>query len=88
MVLATIVTSLANFLKISDTDVDFLDIMGKGDEQINDKDDAVIETFPNEEGDIATSSTLSDKGQVLPSSTSGTTTKPHSKKKVAESWED
>ena len=86
MVLATITASLANFLKLSDSDVSMADIMGEGDERTNIEDDQFAAERPNDKGESSSASTTSEKGRVaLPTASSF---KPRSKKKVAESWDD
>jgi hypothetical protein len=86
MVLATIAASLANFLKLPESDISLLDIMGEGDEQHNLEDDKVAAAEPaGEKSDISTISNTTDKRVPLPTASSF---RPQSKKKVAESWED
>jgi hypothetical protein len=86
MVLATIAASLANFLKLPESDISLLDIMGEGDEQHNLEDDKVAAAEPaGEKSDISTISNINDKRVPLPTASSF---RPQSKKKVAESWED
>lgn len=87
MVLATIITSLENFLKLSNADADILDVMGSGSAH----EVALDDTFVEDEAD-----TNNDKGsrqqRVLPTRkkqdfTASTTVKVW-KKQVADSWED
>ncbi|KAL8736319.1 MAG: hypothetical protein Q9181_002497 [Wetmoreana brouardii] len=81
LVLATIQTSLANFMKIPDTSADMEDLVGGGDEGNNKEDDAFA-AVDSGYGSAA-SSTLDGPTAKLPDRT--TTTRP--KKKVEESWE-
>jgi ATP-dependent RNA helicase DDX60 len=86
MVLATITASLANFLKLPESDISLLDIMGEGDEQHNLEDDkvAAAESVAGT-SDTSVTSASTDKRIPLPTASSS---RPHSKKKVAESWDD
>lgn len=86
MVLATIITSLANFLKISNSDVDLIDVMGEGDEHTNLEDDMFAIDFSSEKSDATTSGASSTQDRIPLPSTS--TSNPRFKKKVAESWDD
>lgn len=86
MVLATIVASLSNFLKLPDSDLSMLDVMGEGDEHNNLEDDKIAAEIPAEMSDGSSSNTASDRGRVpLPTVP---TSNPNSKKKIAESWDD
>lgn len=86
MVLATITASLANFLKLPESDISLLEIMGEGDEQHNLEDDKVVATESvGEMSGISTPSTASEKRVPLPTASSS---RPQPKKKVAESWDD
>lgn len=86
MVLATITASLANFLKLQESDVSLADIMGEGDEQNNLEDDkmAAAETGDEISG-ISTPLTASDKRIQLPIASSSRS--QHSKK-LPQSWDD
>lgn len=86
MVLATIVASLSNFLKLPNSDLSMLDVMGEGDEQHNLEDDKIAAEIPVEKAEGNSVNATSDRGRVpLPTASSS---KPSSKKKVAESWDD
>lgn len=86
MVLATIVTSLSNFLKLPDSDVSMLDVMGEGDEHNNLEDDKFAAEIPSEKVEGSSINTNSDRGRVpLPTVSAS---KPSSKKKVAKAWDD
>lgn len=86
MVLATITASLANFLKLPESDISLLDIMGEGDEQHNLEDDkvAAAESVAGT-SDTSLTSASTDKRIPLPTASSS---RPQPKKKVAESWDD
>lgn len=87
MVLATIVTSLSNFMKLStESDLDFIDVRGGGDDEEENKEDRLLPSDSSvanfsTAGSVA-SSNVSQQRQVLPVQTK------KSKKKVMESWED
>ncbi|MCJ1464322.1 hypothetical protein MMC07_002935 [Pseudocyphellaria aurata] len=86
MVLATIVTSLGNFLKLPDSDLSMLDVMGEGDEHNNLEDDKIAAEIPAEMADGSSSNIASDRGRVpLPTVPKSN---PNSKKKIAKSWDD
>lgn len=86
MVLATIITSLGNFLKLPESDISLLDVMGGGDEQHNVEDDKVAATEPGRDASgTSTPSTTGDQRVLLPTASSS---RLPAKKKVAESWED
>lgn len=86
MVLATIVASLSNFLKLPDSDLSMLDVMGEGDEHNNFEDDKIAAEIPAEKAEGNSVNATSDRGRVpLPTASSS---KSGSKKKVAESWDD
>ncbi|KAL9598464.1 MAG: hypothetical protein Q9179_003906 [Wetmoreana sp. 5 TL-2023] len=81
LVLATIQTSLANFMKIPDTSADMEDLVGGGDEGNNQDDDAFA-AVDSGYGSAA-SSTFDGSAATLPDrSATG-----KAKKKVEESWE-
>ena len=81
LVLATITTSLANFLKLPDSEPNMIDVLGDGDKTDMQQDDKAAADVPQEKG-----------GRLLaPSPTPAVVTqqtKPVTKKKVAESWDD
>lgn len=86
MVLATITASLANFLKISESDLNLTDIMGEGDEQHNVEDDKAAATGSvGEMSGISTPSTAGDKRIPLPTASFS---RSQPKKNLPESWED
>lgn len=87
MVLATIITSMENFLKLSNADGDLLDVMGSGSaHEAN-----IDETFVEEEAD-STKDTSGTQAQTLPirqtqdAPVAVATKGP--KKPVADSWEE
>lgn len=85
MVLATITVSLANFLKLPESDLSMLDVMGEGDEHINLEDDKFAAETPSEKAESSSASTASDRARIpLPTAP---TANPR-KKKVADSWDD
>lgn len=87
MVLATITASLANFLKLPNSDVNMLDIMGEGDERTNIEDDQFAADKLSDKGESGSASTASERGRIaLPTASSAA--KSLSKKKVADSWDD
>ena len=91
MILATIVTSLANLLKLPNSDVSMMDVVGGGDAQQSTADDL----FASSEG-FSDTDTTADSGAALSTATGITTpdvTRPPSpkqkaKKVVQESWDD
>lgn len=86
MVLATIVASIGNFLKLPDSDLSMLDVMGEGDEHTNLEDDKIAAAIPAEKAEDSSVSTTSDRGRVpLPTVSAS---KLSSKKKIAEAWDD
>ena len=92
MVLATMTASLANFLKLPESDLSLLDVTGEGDETNNAEDDKFAADSTTDTESVATSTATTDTGRTsVTSATSAgsklksTTTK---KKKVANSWED
>ena len=88
LVLATISASLANFLKIPESDLSFLDIVGEGDETTNAEDDKLALDSTDTES-VATSTATTDTGRTSLTSATSVASKPKSaKKKVAESWDD
>ena len=86
MVLATITTSLANFLKLPDSDLSMLDIVGEGDEQNAQEDDKFVAEVPDLTDGSSVTSTQSERGRAL--ATVPTVSKARGKKKVVDSWDD
>ncbi len=84
LVLATIVASLANFLKLPDSDLSLDIVIGEGDEFNNLEDDKFAADSTTESESTATSGATTSTGKTSISSSSGAA-KP---KKVATSWED
>ena len=91
LVLATIVTSFENFLKLSpNTDLDLLDVAGSGDNHELDLDDGLIDASQSSPGKATKpAGRISIAIQPKPKTpfSSGLTAKPK-KPKVADSWED
>ena len=88
LVLATIVTSLENFLKLSpSTDQDLLDIMGSGDAHEEDLDISLTKEEVSEPKDKTPQSSRYQK-MGLPKTPSPSMPVKAKKPKVAESWED
>lgn len=85
-ILATITASLANFLKLPDSDPSMLDVMGGGDELDNLEDDKFAAEMSNEKGDGKLKSANSDSRRARPPVASAS--KPRPKQKVAASWDD
>ncbi len=86
MVLATITTSLANFLKLPDSDLSMLDIVGEGDDQNAQEDDKFVADVPDLTDGSSVTSTQSERGKALASVP--TVSKARGKKKVLDSWDD
>lgn len=86
MVLATITTSLANFLKLPDSDLSMLDIVGEGDEQNAQEDDKLAADVPDLTDGSSVTSTQSERGKALASVP--VASKARTKKKVVDSWDD
>ena len=86
MVLATITTSLANFLKLPDSDLSMLDIVGEGDEQNAQEDDRILADVPDLTDGSSVTSTQSERGKALASVPAAS--KARTKKKVVDSWDD
>lgn len=86
MVLATITTSLANFLKLPDSDLSMLDIVGEGDEQNALEDDKFAADVPDLTDGSSVTSTQSERGKALASVP--VASKARTKKKVVDSWDD
>ena len=89
LVLKTIVASLANFLKLSETDLNFEDLAGEGDEHDNLQDESIAD-----DSTIASESTVSTQasGVATPlssvSSSTAASQAKSNKKKLADSWDD
>ena len=86
--LATICTSLANFLKLSETDLSLVDVLGKGDENNNLEDDEPYGGSTTDTDSTAMSTATADTGRTSVTTASSTSAKPKMKKKVADSWDD
>ena len=86
--LATICSSLANFLKLPESDLSIIDVVGEGDENNNLEDDKFggESTTDTESTTASTATTNTARSSVT--TTSSTSTKPKAKKKVAEAWDD
>jgi hypothetical protein len=87
MVLATIVTSLSNFMKLgTESDLDFIDIRGGGDEAEEDREDKFLPADNASEITTLSGTTLnSGTGSIKPDLPILTKKK---KTKVMDSWED
>lgn len=88
LVLATICASLANFLKLPESDLSLLDVIGEGDENNNLEDDKFGGDSTTDTESTAGSIATADTGRSSATSASSTSAKPKPKKKVAESWDD
>lgn len=88
MVLATICASLANFLKLPESDLSLDDIMGQGDEAENAEDDAFAADSTTETESTAPSVATASTGRTSISTSSAISNKPRTKKVVVDSWED
>ena len=88
LVLATICTSLANFLKLSESDLSLADVLGEGDENNNLEDDEPYGGSTTDTDSTAMSVTTADTGRTSVTTASLTSAKPKMKKKVADSWDD
>ena len=86
MVLATITTSLANFLKLPDSDLSMLDIVGEGDEQNAQEDDRLVADVPDLTDGSSATSMQSERGKALASVPMAS--KARTKEKVVDSWDD
>jgi superfamily II RNA helicase len=86
MTLATIVTSLQNFLGLqAESDLDFIDVRGGGDDVEEDREDKMLPTDPAAEASFAATASTS---KVPPKQELAYQPKKKAKKKVEESWED
>ena len=86
--LATICASLANFLKLPDSDLSLLDVIGEGDENNNLEDDKFGGDSTTDTESTTASVATTDTGRTSVTTTSSASAKPKLKKKVAESWDD
>ena len=86
--LATICASLANFLKLPESDLSLLDISGEGDENDNLEDDNYDGDSTTDTESTALSSATADTGRTSVATASSTSARTKVKKKVADSWED
>ena len=88
LVLATICSSLANFLKLPESDLSIIDVVGQGDENNNLEDDKFggESTTDTESTTASTATTNIARSSVT--AASSTSFKPTAKKKVAEAWDD
>ena len=85
MVLATITTSLANFLKLPDSDISMADIIGEGDEQNALEDDKSAADVPELTDGSSVASLQSERGKALALVPVASKARA---KKVVESWDD
>jgi len=85
MVLATITTSLANFLKLPNSDLSMLDIVGEGDEQNAQDDDKFAADVPDLTDGSSVTSTQSERGKALANVPVFSKART---KKVADAWDD
>ncbi|KAK4623760.1 hypothetical protein CLAFUW4_05812 [Fulvia fulva] len=87
LVLATIITSLMNFMKLTEGegDMDMLDVMGRLDAHEEEEDDKVAAV---EGGSVASGPSAADSGIVMPDRTKVEATTTKKKAKNADSWED
>ena len=86
--LATICASLANFLKLPESDLSLLDVIGEGDENNNLEDDKFGGDSTTDTESTTTSIATAETGRSSVTTASSTSAKPKPKKKVAESWDD
>ncbi|KAJ4293474.1 hypothetical protein N0V90_008757 [Kalmusia sp. IMI 367209] len=85
MVLATIVTSLSNFMQLTaQSDLDFTDVRGEGEDAEALQEDKFL---PDDSG-YETASTVSTATQNIPGQQKDLTIQTKKKKKVADSWDD
>ena len=89
MVLATITTCLANYLKLPDSDVSMMDIVGEGDQSNNREDDIfAADTVVGTDDDASSTTTLvSERGKAV-ASASVAPKAPVKGKKTLDSWDD
>ena len=89
MVLATIVTSLASFLKLPEADVSMDMLAGVGDQSNTLQDDLfAADTAVGSEDDASIASTLAERGSTIAEASLNTATKPVVKKKVKDDWDE
>ena len=86
--LATICASLANFLKLPESDLSLLDVIGEGDENNNLEDDKFGGDSTTDTESTTTSVATVETGRSSVTTASSTSAKPKAKKKVAESWDE
>lgn len=86
MVLATIVASLANFMKLPDSDVSMEDIAGEGDDQENLEDDKLA--TDSAAGSDATSVSGNTAITAASSVSAASKTAKPKTKKITEDWDD
>lgn len=86
--LATICASLANFLKLPESDLSLLDVIGEGDESNNLEDDKFGGDSTTDTESTTASVATADTGRTSMTTASSTSTKSKPKKKVAQSWDD
>ena len=86
--LATICASLANFLKLPESDLSLLDVIGEGDENNNLEDDKFDGNSTTDTESTTFSTATADTGRSSVTTASSTSAKPKPKKKVADSWDD
>jgi superfamily II RNA helicase len=90
MVLATITTSLANFLKLPESDISMIDIIGEGDQANNKEDDMfAADTVVGIDDDASSTTTLvSERGKAVAAASVTTKAPSTKKKKTLDSWDD
>lgn len=86
--LATVCASLANFLKLPESDLSLLDVIGEGDESNNLEDDKFGGDSTTDTESTTGSTATTDTGRSSMTTASSTSAKPKPKKKVADSWDD
>lgn len=86
--LATICASLANFLKLPESDLSLLDMVGEGDENNNAEDDKSYGDSTTDTESTTNSVATADTGRTSVTTASSARIKPKLKKKVADSWDD
>lgn len=86
--LATICASLANFLKLPESDLNLQDLIGEGDENNNLEDDKFGGDSTTDTESTTTSIATAETGRSSVTTASSTSAKTKAKKKVAESWDD
>ncbi|KZM19932.1 RNA helicase [Ascochyta rabiei] len=88
MVLATIVTSLTNFMNLgTESDLDFIDVRGGGDDEEEEQEDKLLPTGPG--GDEATGPQSGAQGVRGPAQQQNLPIQlAKKKKKVVESWDE